>query len=136
MAVSYLLAHKYQNSISKILALEKNIQSHLIPSSDFLQGVTDVHSAKKRSVSIEFNMAESINAFWNGVTQIFHWQSLSQVQRAVANVEMRQEHLRNFTLQLAEKTGLLIHNLALTTQAYDNCIATRKGGLWQSFHIV
>lgn len=116
VAVSYLLEHKYKNAISKIMALEKNIDSHLIPSSDFLQGVTDIHSARKRSVNIEFNMADSINAFWNGVTQIFHWQSLSQVQRAVTNVEMRQEHLTSFTIQLAEKTGIIIHNLALQQQ--------------------
>ena len=126
-SMNQMLRLKVEALAGKITEMERSIEAHANPASSLYEAMA-LHQRSQtrfgRSVNIDFDVSGAIHSFFDGVSSIFHFVSMRQLQQSVTNLQITQTRMEDFTVNFATKMVSLLETLEMKRREDTNTLSS------------
>ena len=109
LSMNKMVESKIQQLRADIARTRKNILAHVIPMADLPTIMANQHRRVTREFNVNLDLNASLQTFFTGISNLFHYKSLQVLSQSVANIQLRQKHLTDFTIKFAKRVQSMLH---------------------------
>ena len=109
LSMNRMIETKILRLREKIARTRKNILAHVIPMVDLTETMANQHRRVTREFNVNLDLNASLQTFFTGISNFFHYKSLQVLSQSVANLQLRQTHLTDFTVKFARRVQAMLN---------------------------
>ena len=107
--LNQILQYKIDSLDMKLDEVQTSISAHNVTPNSIMEVLNQHgHDIVKREINFNFDVTSAINTIFNGINAVFHWHSISQLTQSVNNIQVKVQHLEDFTIAFAQKIQSLL----------------------------
>ena len=109
LGMNRMIENKVLQIKAEIARTKKNVLAHVIPTVNLAETMANQHRRVTREFNVNLDLNASLQTFFSGISNFFHYKSLQVLTQSVANIQLRQTHLTDFTVKFAKRVQTLFN---------------------------
>ena len=126
-SMGHMLRLKVDALSEKIREMEKSIEAHATPADSLYEAMAMHQKSKTRfrkSIDINLDVTGAIHSFFDGISSMFHYQSMRQLGQSIKNMQITMTRLEDFTVDFATRMASLLKTLEIKRREETNTLSS------------